>query len=276
MRNGSRSSRRRMPRGGARTLCIDVGGTGIKAAVVDSAGAMLTEQVRTPTPRPATPDAVLEAIATLAGTLSAADRMSIGFPGVIRDGVVGTAVNLDDAAWRGFDLASGAQARLGLPVRVLNDADVQGLGTVSGRGIECVLTLGTGLGFALFEDGRLLPHLELGQHPIRHGKTYDRYLGAAALKRKGREKWNRRVRRAIDTVRTLVGFDTLYLGGGNAKKVDGDLPADVRIASNRAGITGGVRLWDTALDGHFPPHRDAAAPDGRRGATHPDSLAEAP
>jgi polyphosphate glucokinase len=270
------ASRRRRSRGAARTLCIDIGGTGIKAAVVDPAGAMLTEQVRTPTPRPATPDSVLDAIATLAGTLSPADRISIGFPGVIRDGVVGSAVNLDDAAWRGFDLAGAAQARLGRPVRVLNDADVQGLGTVAGRGIECVLTLGTGFGFALFKDGRLLPHLELGQHPIRRGKTYDRYLGTAALKRKGREKWNRRVRHAVEVVRTFVGFDTLHLGGGNAKKVDGDLPPDVRIASNRAGITGGVRLWDAALDGHFPPQRHAAGTEEQDDTAHPDSPAEAP
>jgi polyphosphate glucokinase len=274
MRAGGRPHRRPPDRGNPRTLCIDVGGTGIKAAIVDAAGAMVTEHVRIPTPRPATPEAVLDAITILVEKLPRADRVSIGFPGVIRDGVVWTAVNLADAAWRGFDLARAAASRLGVPVRVLNDADVQGLGMVAGKGIECVLTLGTGFGFALFENGRLLPHLELGQHPIRHGKTYDRYLGTAALKRKGGEKWNRRVRRAIETVRTLVRFDTLYLGGGNAKKVDGDLPPDVRIASNQAGITGGVRLWGAALDDHFPP-RGKAAPGTADGAARPDGAGEA-
>jgi polyphosphate glucokinase len=124
---------------------------------------------------------------------------------------------------------------------------VQGLGIVAGRGLEVVLTLGTGIGSAVFRDGRPTPHLELAQHPIRKDKTYDLYLGNAARLAITPEKWNRRVRRAIGIVRTLLNFDMLYLGGGNAECVKLDLPPDVKLADNSAGITGGVRLWEDGI-----------------------------
>jgi polyphosphate glucokinase len=125
---------------------------------------------------------------------------------------------------------------------------VQALGVIGGRGVECVITLGTGMGFALFRNGRLAPHLEMGQHPVRTGKTYDRYVGAAALKSAGAKRWNKRVRRAIGFISTLVGYDTLYVGGGNAKLLDAEalaeLPGEIRVVSNEAGITGGARVWN--------------------------------
>ena len=134
---------------------------------------------------------------------------------------------------------------------MLNDAEVQGLGVISGKGLECVITLGTGMGFALFQDGRPAPHLELSQHPIHKGKTYDQFIGVAAFKEVGRKRWNRRLRRVLACITTLVGFDTLYIGGGNAKQVDLDLAPNIRLVSNEAGITGGVRLWDKTLDSVF-------------------------
>ncbi|MBV9734465.1 MAG: hypothetical protein JO209_01050, partial [Acidisphaera sp.] len=122
---------------------------------------------------------------------------------------------------------------------------------------ECVITLGTGMGFALFMDGRLTPHLELSQHPVRKDKTYDQYIGVAALRAVGRKRWNRRVSRAIGFIETLVTYDTLYIGGGNAKYIGFEVPPNVQIVANTAGITGGVKLWDPRLDEAFAEREPA-------------------
>ena len=239
------------------TLAVDIGGTNIKAAVLDSAGYLVAPQIRTPTPKEATPQAVLEAIARLAVQLPSIQRISVGFPGVVKGGKAVTAPNLGTDHWAGFELAGALAERFGVPARILNDAAVQGLGVVQGPGLECVLTLGTGVGCALFRNRRLLLHLELGQHRARRGKTYDQYIGQAALAKKGQQRWNARVRRAIDMVTGLTSCDTLYIGGGNARKIDFEVPRHVRIVSNMAGLTGGLRLWEPDLDELF---RDAGAP----------------
>jgi polyphosphate glucokinase len=114
-----------------------------------------------------------------------------------------------------------------------------------------VITLGTGVGFSLFDDGRLTPHLELAHHPLHKGKTYDEFIGNAVLQEIGRKRWNRRVRRALGCITNLVGYDLLYIGGGNARHIRFDLAENIRIVSNEAGITGGVRLWDHTLDPAF-------------------------
>jgi polyphosphate glucokinase len=134
---------------------------------------------------------------------------------------------------------------------MLNDASIQGLGVITGRGLECVLTMGTGMGFALFQDGQIAPHLELSQHPIRNRKTYDEYVGEAALEVVGRRRWNKRVRNIIGILETVITYDTLYIGGGNAELIEPPLPANVKIVSNTAGMTGGVRLWDERMDHAF-------------------------
>jgi polyphosphate glucokinase len=234
-----------------RTLAVDIGGTHIKASVLDSTGHMTASEVRLDTPAHPTPDAVLKVIKTLAAKLPAFDRIAAGFPGYIAHGEVRTAPNLGTDDWRGFPLTAALQKHLRKPARVLNDADVQGLGIIEGQGLECVLTLGTGIGSALFNEGILLPHLELGQHPIKTHKTYDQYLGDAALKAKGEEKWNKRLLKAIAIVSTLINYDWLYLGGGNALAVHVPLPPKVRLAPNSAGITGGVKLWGNTLDSLF-------------------------
>lgn len=240
------------------TLAIDIGGSHVKASVLDRGGAMIAAPVRVRTPQPTTPAALLRAVAGLARTLPAYDRVSAGFPGYVRRGRVYTAPNLGTEHWTGFQLDRALTKRLRKPARVLNDADVQGLGAIEGRGIECVLTLGTGVGSSLFEDGRLLPHLELGQHPIAKGKTYDQYLGNAAADKKGTRTWNRRLSKTIEIVRTLVNFDKLYLGGGNTRLIDFELPRDVKIVPNADGMTGGVNLWDATLDPIFESRRHAA------------------
>jgi len=229
--------------GGIRTLAIDVGGSHLKAAVVDEAGHLLAEPVRVETPVGRPPRVIVQTLAKLVGSLGPFDRVSVGFPGVVRNGRVLTAPNLGNDGWAGFDLAAALTKALGKPVRVANDADVQGLAVIAGRGVEMIMTLGTGFGTGLYVDGRLAPHLELAHHPFRKGETYDEQLGNAARTRVGNRKWNRRVRTAIENLRSLTSFDRLYLGGGNARKIDFTPDPDVIIVANVAGIEGGIGLW---------------------------------
>ena len=246
------------------TLAIDIGGTRIKASVLDRAGKPIADRVDAPTPHPAPPAAILELIRAIAGALPAFDRISAGFPGVVRGGRVITAPNLGTEAWHNFPLAAKLEKQLGKPARVLNDAEVQGLGVIAGSGLECVLTFGTGMGSAIYRDGLLMPHLELGQHPVWKNKTYDQYVRAPALKKLGAAKWNRRVSRVIALVRTLLNFDRLYLGGGNAVHITLELPPDVTIVSNLAGITGGVRLWEAQFDAFFVARQPRGAKSRRK------------
>jgi polyphosphate glucokinase len=228
---------------GPRTLSIDIGGTGIKATVLNSRGERLNDRVLVPTPRPARPDTVLNDLVAIAAIVPHFDRVSVGFPGVVRGGRTFTAPNLEGDSWVDVDLAGALAERLGKPVRALNDAELQGLGVIEGRGIEMIVTLGTGFGCGIYHDGRVSPHLELGHHPFRKSQTYEEQLSDATLKRIGKRKWNKRLRRAIASLRQLVHFDRLYLGGGNARHVELDLEPDVAIVSNLAGLRGGIALW---------------------------------
>lgn len=226
-----------------RTLAIDIGGTGVKALVLDPRGEQLTERSRVETPRPATPDAILPAIAQIVQPLGAFDRISVGFPGVVVGGVTMTAPNLHET-WQGFDLAGALTKLLGKPARVLNDAGVQGYAAIEGKGVELVLTLGTGLGCALYHDGVYVPNLELAHHPFKNGKTYEEYVGKKALKSVGKKKWNKRVNKVIEQVMPIWNPRRLYLGGGNTKHLKIELPANVSIVPNVAGLLGGIALWD--------------------------------
>ena len=238
------------------TVAIDIGGSHLKAAVLDASGNMSTGPLRVKTPKPATPDAVVAALIDLLQRLGQFDRVSIGFPGVVHADFVLTAPNLGDEEWHGFGLGAVMSKQLGKPVRMLNDASIQGLGVITGRGLECVLTLGTGMGFALFQDGEIAPHLELSQHPIRKHKTYDEYVGKTALEAAGRRRWSKRVHKVVAILEAVIAYDLLYIGGGNAQLIDSPLPVKVKIVSNIAGITGGVRLWDARMDHAFveKPH----------------------
>ncbi|MBW4679476.1 MAG: ROK family protein [Microcoleus vaginatus WJT46-NPBG5] len=228
--------------GSARTLAVDIGGSGIKVIVLNEVGEPLTERIRTETPQPPKPDAVLAAITQLASGQGEFERVSVGFPGVVRNGVTYTAVNLDPD-WAEFDLAAALQERLGKPVRVANDADMQGMGAIAGKGVELVVTLGTGFGSALFVNGKLVPNLEMGHHPFRKGETYEQQLGRAALDHVGQKRWNRRLEKAMGTLGRLFNYDCLYIGGGEAKKVSLELPANVKIVPNISGLLGGIALW---------------------------------
>lgn len=226
-----------------RTLCIDVGGTGLKVMVVSAQGKPLTERVRVETPRPATPRAVLQALQGAMPPREAFDRVTIGFPGVVTDGVVRTAHNLH-RAWIGHDLATWMVRRTGRPTRVLNDAGVQGHGVIQGRGTEICVTLGTGMGFSLFVDGRYVPNVELGHHPFRKGKTYEELLGDAALRKRGARRWNKSLRNAIRQMQDTFNPRIVYLGGGNARIVEGPLPRNVKLVDNVHGLLGGVKVWE--------------------------------
>ena len=225
-----------------RTLAVDIGGTGIKALVLSSTGKPLTERSRVKTPRPATPGAVLNAIGGMAKDQGVFDRVSVGFPGVVCRGTVFTAPNLD-GKWRRFRFAEALSKKLGKPVRVANDADVQGWGVIAGDGVELVITLGTGFGSALFLDGKLVPNLEIAHHPFDKGQTYEEKLGDAARKKIGKKKWNKRLLRAIQALEHAFNYDHLYIGGGNAKKIIVKLPTNTRIVENVAGLLGGIALW---------------------------------
>lgn len=253
-RTGYPGKRERPPReqkGGPWTLGIDIGGSRIKASVLDPDGAMIAPRLDALTPADPKPAIVLDVIAQLVARLPAFDRVSVGFPGVVRGGEVVTAPNLGTRSWAGFPMSAAVAERFGRPVRMLNDAAVQGLGVAEGRGLECVVTLGTGVGCALFRDARLLLHLELGQHRARKKLTYDQYIGQAAFDALGVETWNRRVARAVDAILMLTSCEVLYIGGGNARKITCPLPASVKFVSNSAGVTGGVKLWAPELDDLF-------------------------
>ncbi len=228
---------------GIKTLAFDIGGSGLKASILDEKGEMLTARVRMDTPQPCPPRVLLEKFKELTAQLPPYDRVSVGFPGVVRHGRTLSGVNLDPQGWKGFDLQAALKKLTLKPVIVINDADMQGLGAIKGQGVELVLTLGTGLGSALFEDGRLAPHLELAHIPFRKGETYEQQLGNSAFKEVGKRRWNKRVQMAIAYFRTLTNFDKLYLGGGNAENLSFKLPHDIEIVSNTYGIKGGIWVW---------------------------------
>jgi len=231
------------PSSSPRTLSIDIGGTRLKAAILDECGEMVTERVRVRTPVPCPPAVLLEAVGELAAQLASFDRISVGFPGVVRHGRILTAVNLGPKEWTGFALQEALERQFGKPVRVINDADMQGLAAIRGQGIEMVITLGTGVGCGLFSDGQLAPHLELGHLPFRKGETFEEQLGNRAFVDVGRRRWNRRLEKAIEWWRILTSFDRLYLGGGNAQEITFSLPPDVEVVPNELGLKGGSRVW---------------------------------
>jgi polyphosphate glucokinase len=229
---------------GPYTLAIDVGGTGLKASVLDGRGKMIVDRLWVDTPSHCPPRVLVKALAGMAKRLPAFDRVSVGFPGYVRHDKVITAPEFGDGKWRGFDLVEALNAKLGKPVRMLNDADMQGLAAIKGQGLELVVTLGTGVGTGLFRNGEPMPHLELAHHPVHKGKDYNGYLGKKALKRVGKKKWNRRVQRVIKILHDLIHPDQIYIGGGNSANITGKLSAHVKIISNQDGILGGFRLWE--------------------------------
>lgn len=247
------------------TLAIDCGGGGIKASVLDEAGTMRAQPIRVPTPYPLPPSLFVQTLVDLAGRLPAAERGTVGMPGMIRHGVVITTPHYVTrggprtrvlpelvAQWEGFDAQSALVTALGVPVHVLNDAEIHGAGVISGQGLELVFTLGTGLGCALFDGGRLAPHLELSQAPVRWGLSYDTYIGEHERRRLGDALWSRRVGRMVEGLRPVFRWDRLYIGGGNSRHITATALArmgdDVVIVPNSAALVGGARVWQLRTD----------------------------
>lgn len=226
------------------TLAVDIGGTSIKLVVLDDQGEPMTDRKSQPTPSPADPDTVLELICDMAGALPPHQRVSVGFPGVVKRGVAQNAPNLGSELWRGVSVQDRLNRLLERPVRVVNDADLQGFGVVHGEGVEMVVTLGTGMGTALFTDGRLVPNLELGHHPFRDGKTYEDLVRDSELKRIGPVQWTARVLDALAQLEPIFNYDTLHLGGGNTRHIKADLPDKVRIFSLDDALVGALALWE--------------------------------
>jgi polyphosphate glucokinase len=241
------------------TLAVDIGGTGLKASVLGAAGLMVADRVKVATTYPLPPEKLVSVLTKLVAPLPKAERASVGFPGMVRDGKIlsaphfstksgpGSAVDPDLAKlWDDFDLASALSTAFGLPTKVANDADIQGAAVITGEGLELTITLGTGFGTGLFYNGQMLPHLEVAHQPFRKGETYNDQLGEAARKAVGEERWNKRVNKAIANLRALMFFDRLYIGGGNSRRVSRHhLADDVTIVDNTAGILGGIKLWGT-------------------------------
>jgi polyphosphate glucokinase len=224
------------------TLAIDIGGSGIKMMKINDRDKPAGERSKKPTPRPATPLSVIKCIKSMLPEQGKFDRVSVGFPGVVQEGVVKTAPNLDEG-WGDFNLQKALTKITKKPVRAANDADIQGYGLVSGKGVEMVITLGTGMGAALFLNGQLLPNLELGHHPFKGKKTYEDLLGKKAFEKNGPKKWNNNLHEAISLLREIFNFDRLYIGGGNAEKISFRPGPDVILAHNIAGLLGGLKLW---------------------------------
>jgi polyphosphate glucokinase len=223
------------------TLAIDIGGSGLKMQALSPEGQPISDRLRVPTPTPATTAAILTALDELKVAVPLFDRVSVGFPGVIKHGKTLTAANLDPG-WIGFPLAKTLEKRWGKPVRMANDSAVGGYAVIQGHGVELVITLGTGMGSALFTEGVLCPGLELGHHPWRK-KTYESYLGKRGLAKYGEKRWNILLKRAIKQTSATFNWDTLYIGGGNAKKVTLKPQDDIKIISNEEGLLGAMALW---------------------------------
>jgi polyphosphate glucokinase len=223
------------------TLAIDIGGSGLKMQALSPEGQPISDRLRVPTPEPATTAAIMAGLDELKVSVPLFDRVSVGFPGVIKEGKTLTAANLDPG-WIGFPLAKTLEKRWGKPVRMVNDCAVQGYGVVQGKGVELVITLGTGLGSALFTEGVLCPGLELGHHPWRK-KTYEGYLGKRGLLKYGTRRWNKLLKLAIAQTSATFNWDTLYIGGGNSKKVTLKHGPEIKIISNEEGLLGAMALW---------------------------------
>jgi polyphosphate glucokinase len=228
-------------------LSIDIGGSNIKATILNNEGVMQAPYQKLATPSPATPENVVKTIKDLIKKFPSYSHISVGFPGYVKNGVIKTAPNLGTEEWNGFDLCQKISKELGKPTKVVNDADMQGLGVAKGDGLEIVVTLGTGFGTALLLNGELLPHLELAHHPVTKNADYDIYIGEKTLLKIGEEKWNKRMQKVFQILQTVFNYDTLYISGGNASKLNFKLDKNMRIVTNKEGIKGGAKLWKTEM-----------------------------
>jgi polyphosphate glucokinase len=210
---------------------IDVGGSGIKGAPVDTeTGELLAERVRIKTPKPATPEAIVKTAVEVVRRSGLDGPVGCGFPAVIKGGVVRTAANIDKAVI-GFDMQGRLEQELGSPVRVVNDADAAGLAEMrwgAGReeaGVVLMLTLGTGIGTSMFIGGRLLPNTELGHIEVR-GEEAEHRASDGARKREDLswKEYAGRLDEFLHRIEDLLWPDVIVVGGGISKKSERFFP----------------------------------------------------
>jgi len=235
-------------------LGIDIGGSGVKGAIVHTKkGKLKTKRFRIPTPQPATPEAVAEVIKKIVDHFKWKGPVGVGFPGVIQQGFARTAANLDDS-WIDVNLNELFSKTTGCPVHVVNDADAAGMAEMkfgSGKGykgVALLVTVGTGLGTVLFTNGKLLPNMEMG-HILLHGDDAEKYASDAARQADDLswEDWATRFNEYLHRIEELLWPDMIIIGGGASKKDDKfiqhlDTKAKVVPATllNEAGIIGGA------------------------------------
>lgn len=236
---------------------IDIGGSGIKGAAVDvSAGDLAGQRIRLKTPQPATPDAVAATVAELVGKLDTPGPIGLTLPAVVRQGIVETAANIDQS-WIGTDAGELFSRATGRQVSVVNDADAAGLAEVrfgagkGRRGVVLMLTLGTGIGSALFIDGQLVPNTELGHVEI-DGKGDAEDWTAASVRENhdlSWKDWAKRLQRYFSLIETVIWPDLIIIGGGVSDEADKFLPRiHLRteivpaILENEAGIVGAAMV----------------------------------
>ena len=243
------------------TLTVDCGGTGIKASMLDKGGKVLIDFPYLKTPYPLSPSKLISIIDDFVKADNRIKRVTLGLPGMIRGGkviVIPHYVNASGPrgvvdphlkkAWYGFDMQTMLKKKIKLPTLVLNDAEVHASAVITGKGLETVLTFGTGLGSAIFSDGVIAPHLEISHATIRYGKSIDSWIGEQARRRLGNQLWSRRVKSLIQELYPMIIWDKLYIGGGNAQQISKSalksFDYKVKIIPNSAGVTGGVKAWD--------------------------------
>jgi polyphosphate glucokinase len=209
------------------TLGIDIGGSGIKGAIVSTeTGDLVTERMRIPTPQPAKPHSVVEVVQQIVRHFDYRGSLGAGYPGVVVNGVTMTAANVDDD-WINFPAAASIAARTGCDVIVRNDADAAGIAEMhhgAGRrvkGVVMIFTLGTGIGSAMFVDGRLVPNLELGHLYLRNEKKDAEYQTAERARKGENLSWNEwgvRLNTYFNHIESLFSPDLMIIGGGVSKK----------------------------------------------------------
>ena len=247
---------------GVQILGIDVGGTGIKAAIVETAdGTLIGERVRIETPRPAAPANVGKALQELVREMRWRGPIGIGFPAAIQHGMARTAANIDKS-FIGLPVEEFFSAQTGCPVHVANDADVAGMAEMrfgagrDVRGVVLIITIGTGLGTALFADGHLLPNTELGHIFLDNGIEAERYAAESVrvTKKLKWKEWGKRFDHYLTAMENLFWPDLIVLGGGVSKKLEKFSPmftvrTPVVAASflNQAGIVGAALYAESRL-----------------------------
>ena len=223
-----------------RTLAIDVGGSGVKCALLDARGRMASAKLREDTPKRFTPSQLLALIERMAAQMPRYDRVAVGIPGIVHRDIVYSLPASKSRAFKRFELGARLSDRLGARARVTNDAAMHGLAAIRGTGLEMVITLGTGLGTALFIDGVLSAHYQTLPEQDEPFSPY----GKAVLKKIGRARWEKRVHDLFDQLRDITNYDRLYVGGGNAERLRGEMPSRVTRIDSEAGLLGGYRLWE--------------------------------